>query len=850
MHEKGNRAQSAVKNSSRGEMRQSSAADCLRDRKESILKEWEERIRKVIPESTEKASVVIRNSIPNFIDQLIDSLASKRPRLASSEDIGQSHAVQRTEYTDFKLTQVMTEYNVLRQIIFQTLDQIPLSLSGQDRDIIIDYIQNGKMAAADRYTELAFERITRGERTYRALFDLSCAGIVLSEPKTGCFVQVNPRFAEMLGYSPSELLGKSIKDVTYPEDYEKQYRIYQDAVRNETPKWTLEKRYIRKDGSLFWAELWATLLRDDLGRPELIMANVLDITERKQEEENRKKLLELEQGARREAEESAALFESTLATAPIGTALIDRELRYVQANQALADLNGISIEDHLGKSIREVIPEAADVIEPLLRKIFETGKPMLNHEFNGELLKGRASHTLANYYPIPDPSGKIWAIGAMVVDITERRRLEEERERLLQSEKEARTRAEDAIQKLQDLLGLTTSAVSKSTSLDQLLEGAVSYAHFSFHADTVAILLATEAGDAIEVRAAHGLEEEIIQKVTIPKGKGVAGRIMAEERPLVIDDLSGVETASPVIKEKGVQCLMGAPLRTKEHTIGVIHVGRLERKPFNQAEVQFLQLVADRLATAIDNSRLYTDLHRKLDELRKERELRERFVATLAHDLRNPLAAARMSAGLALRYPERPEAREKQLAKIVHSLLRADQMIENLLDANRIRAGERLPLEVAECDFRSIVQDVCEEQFMIYGDRFVIESPNTVLGYWSCNGIRRIMENLISNAAKYGTPNTPVTTRIELKNDRVLVSVHNQGPPIPEDEQKTIFEPFHRASGVEVKGKPGWGLGLTLVRGLADAHGGRVSLQSTPAEGTTFTVDLPADARPFQVPRI
>jgi signal transduction histidine kinase len=322
---------------------------------------------------------------------------------------------------------------------------------------------------------------------------------------------------------------------------------------------------------------------------------------------------------------------------------------------------------------------------------------------------------------------------------------------------------------------------------------------------------------------------------------------MAEERPLIVDDLTDVEVASPILKQKNLRCLMGVPLRTKQEVVGVIHVGRLRAQPFHKDELQFLQIIADRLATAIDNAALYIRLQKKLEELRTERELRERFVATVAHDLRNPLTSAKLSTQLVLRYPDRIDARERQLGKIIHNLERADQMIQNLLDANRIRAGQRLPLEIDECDLRAIAQEVCEEQSMIFGDRFAIDSLDVVPGYWSCNGLRRILENLISNGAKYGTPNTKVITRIEPKGDQVWITVHNEGSPIPESEQKILFEPFRRAKSAEKEGTPGWGLGLTLVRGLVEAHGGKVSIQSSNEKGTDFRVILPTDARPFQV---
>jgi signal transduction histidine kinase len=78
---------------------------------------------------------------------------------------------------------------------------------------------------------------------------------------------------------------------------------------------------------------------------------------------------------------------------------------------------------------------------------------------------------------------------------------------------------------------------------------------------------------------------------------------------------------------------------------------------------------------------------------------------------------------------------------------------------------------------------------------------------------------------------------------RVLLSVHNLGPVIPVDEQDRLFEAYHRAATAEFSGKPGWGLGLALVKEVVEAHGGIVKAESYPKEGTTFTIDLPLDAR-------
>ena len=173
-------------------------------------------------------------------------------------------------------------------------------------------------------------------------------------------------------------------------------------------------------------------------------------------------------------------------------------------------------------------------------------------------------------------------------------------------------------------------------------------------------------------------------------------------------------------------------------------------------------------------------------------------------------------------------------------------MIQNLLDANRIRAGGKLPLELAECDLKQTTKDTLTDLALTVGDRFELESETSVSGYWSCEQLRRVVENLALNAIKYGSQSDPVTVSISKDPEYAFLKVHNQGRFIPPEEQAVLFNPYSRSETALNSGKVGWGLGLTLVRGVAEAHGGTVSVESRPDQGTTFTVKIPRDARPYQ----
>jgi signal transduction histidine kinase len=232
-------------------------------------------------------------------------------------------------------------------------------------------------------------------------------------------------------------------------------------------------------------------------------------------------------------------------------------------------------------------------------------------------------------------------------------------------------------------------------------------------------------------------------------------------------------------------------------------------------------------------------LRESLSKLQEERALRELFVSTLAHDLRTPLTAAKMSAQLLLRGADDPARLQKLASRITDNIDRADQMIRDLLDANRIKAGDQLPLEVGRCCLNEVARQTLEELSSIHGDRFVLRASSTIEGFWSASGIRRILENLCGNGVKYGAPHRPVTVSLAVEEGRVEIQVHNEGTPIPAGDLPDLFEPFRRASTARASGARGWGLGLTLVKGLAEAHGGTVSVKSSEGQGTVFTVKLP-----------
>lgn len=222
--------------------------------------------------------------------------------------------------------------------------------------------------------------------------------------------------------------------------------------------------------------------------------------------------------------------------------------------------------------------------------------------------------------------------------------------------------------------------------------------------------------------------------------------------------------------------------------------------------------------------------------------LREHFMLTLSHDLRSPLTMSTVAAEYILKDPGNKDKVITLANKISYSLDRIDKMIQSLLDASRLKMGEKLSFHMKDADLISILHEVIGEFSLTHPDRFVVDVPKSIKGIWDPDALKRVFENLFSNAIKYGSPTKPITIKIEESFEKAIIFVHNEDSFISKEDEKKLFALFKRLNGEKVQIHKGWGIGLLLVKGVIEGHGGAVSIDSHPDDGTTFIVDLPIDA--------
>ena len=240
---------------------------------------------------------------------------------------------------------------------------------------------------------------------------------------------------------------------------------------------------------------------------------------------------------------------------------------------------------------------------------------------------------------------------------------------------------------------------------------------------------------------------------------------------------------------------------------------------FNEAIDQALAESISRYSTSLDHSR-------------------EMFLAVLGHDLRNPLSAIVTASGFLESKAAEGGSDRRMAATIRQSGERMNRLVGDLLDFTLSRLGRGIPVERANVDVADVARQALDEAEAMHPDRtFQLDTAGDVKGEWDGDRIGQALGNLVGNAVQHGDASGPIVVRTAGFDGGVDISVHNEGEALPKDARRHIFDPFKRLSP---KGdRRSMGLGLYITEQIVSAHGGSIDVESSPSEGTTFTIHLP-----------
>jgi len=406
--------------------------------------------------------------------------------------------------------------------------------------------------------------------------------------------------------------------------------------------------------------------------------------------------------------------------------------------------------------------------------------------------------------------------------VADRAALAIEHARVFEAERAARERIEH--------VQAVTDAALAHLEVDELLHVLLPRIRDILRTDTCAVLLLDEESKELVARAALGIEEEV--GVRIPLGAGFAGKVAADGRPLVID-VDEYPVYNPILRQKKLKSMVGVPLVVRGQSLGVLHVGTLAPRDFQRGEVELLQLVAERVAIAIERARLHEDLI-QLDQLKLN------FVAIASHELRTPATSVYgVLKTLAERGPQLSEELKEDLLQVgVEQGERLRRLLEELLDLSRLDA-RAISVEPRPVVLKSVLADVVEGA-LPGTDAVELDIPDDLAAVVDPLVLERVISNLVANAIRYGEP--PIRIEVQQRDRHLRVSVEDEGPGIPAELEGRIFDRFARGSG-----ETGHGLGLAIARAYAQAHGGDL-VYDPRARGARFELLIPQERNGISKP--
>lgn len=701
------------------------------------------------------------------------------------------------------------------------------------------------VATARAEAEANARALAQSEAQYRMVGEAIPFGIWICGADGGTRY-ISQTFLDLVGMTLEECQQFGWMSALPPEDVEPTLQAWQHCV--ETGElWDWEHRFLGADGEYRTVLSRGLPVRDRRGEIASWVGINLDISDRKQMERERLQLLA-------ELATKQQLLEAVLQQMPAGVVVAEAPTgKLLLMNEQVK---------HILKNDRSFVAQGSDRFKhqifypdghpypasevPLARAI-ASGEVTIDEEVEIRREDGSRCTILASAAPIRDRAEEIVAGVVTFYDISDRKRVEKERELFLERERDLRQQAEQTTQQLARLQ-YVTAALSEALTAEEIAETIVTSGLAALGANVGVVSLLSDDGTELENIRIVGYPSEIINswsRVNATANVPIADAVRTGS-PIWIETKQQRDERYPHLAQihavGGSGALVTVPMRVNDRTIGGLGLGFPQDRTFKQEERAFILALAQQCAQAVERSRLFEAERAARAEAEAANRMKDEFLAILSHELRTPLNPILGWAKLLKTRTYDAATAYRALDTIERNAKLQAQLIEDLLDVSRILRG-KLSLNVAEVDLVGIVEAAIETLRLAAQTKAIaihthFEDNSTILG--DANRLQQAIWNLLSNAVKFTPEGGRIDIALECVGDRAIVRVADTGIGIAPEFLPFAFERFRQADSTTTRTFGGLGLGLAIVRHLVELHGGTVEAESPGiGQGATFTIALP-----------
>jgi signal transduction histidine kinase len=357
------------------------------------------------------------------------------------------------------------------------------------------------------------------------------------------------------------------------------------------------------------------------------------------------------------------------------------------------------------------------------------------------------------------------------------------------------------------------------------------------------IMLHDDATDSLVARKpAVGVSTEVLERLSVPLSEpSLAATVFRTSTPLLSNEARNDAWVGPHLRELlDIDNMLLAPISSGHRPFGILAAVNASSGQFEDEDLRFLSILGERVGSVIESTMSRERERDLMKQLREADSMKSEFVSMLAHELKGPMTTVMgFSHTLQEQGNDLPDNQRAHILGIINrEVSRLSRLVNDLLDVSRMEAGT-LRYELEPIDVREIVDSILQVHTSLRaGHSIEVEIPADlpkVVG--DRDRVRQILINLLTNATRYSQDGTTVTVSGRAEDGKVVFGVADEGVGIGPEDQERVFSKFAQIP------RPGWtkkgtGLGLYITKGIVEAHGGRIWIDSTPGKGATFCFSL------------